>query len=198
MYVKPNNSSSARANQHQVIVGDDVLALFNDAKKQGKKGSNVRQSSVLTIISRLRHSRCKRHIFLHRSCDSRGSSRCQVAHHPPDFPGRRRLLRRKGCRQQEPGGIRRRRCCSCSLHPLNCAHLRRSRCSAHRSLRQVSGIFIITMRTWIDNLRKLLPWLDGMMDADEAYFKEHGEPLFVSYTQNIQPRARSATANVEQ
>jgi fructose-bisphosphate aldolase class II len=25
-----------------------------------------------------------------------------------------------------------------------------------------------------------LPWLDGMMDADEAYFKQHGEPLFVS------------------
>jgi hypothetical protein len=22
--------------------------------------------------------------------------------------------------------------------------------------------------------------LDGMMDADEAYFKQHGEPLFVS------------------
>lgn len=29
--------------------------------------------------------------------------------------------------------------------------------------------------------KKLLPWLDGMMDADEAYFKEHGEPLFSSH-----------------
>jgi fructose-bisphosphate aldolase class II len=26
--------------------------------------------------------------------------------------------------------------------------------------------------------KKLLPWFDGMLDADEAYFKEHGEPLF--------------------
>lgn len=26
--------------------------------------------------------------------------------------------------------------------------------------------------------KKLLPWLDGMLDADEAYFKQHGEPLF--------------------
>jgi fructose-bisphosphate aldolase class II len=26
-----------------------------------------------------------------------------------------------------------------------------------------------------------LPWLDGMMDADEAYFKQHGEPLFSSH-----------------
>jgi fructose-bisphosphate aldolase, class II len=29
--------------------------------------------------------------------------------------------------------------------------------------------------------KKLLPWLDGMMDADEAYFKAHGEPLFSSH-----------------
>ncbi|KAJ1964213.1 Fructose-bisphosphate aldolase 1 [Dipsacomyces acuminosporus] len=29
--------------------------------------------------------------------------------------------------------------------------------------------------------RPLLPWLDGMLAADEAYFKEHGEPLFSSH-----------------
>ena len=29
--------------------------------------------------------------------------------------------------------------------------------------------------------KKLLPWLDGMLDADEAYFKEHKEPLFSSH-----------------
>lgn len=29
--------------------------------------------------------------------------------------------------------------------------------------------------------KKLLPWLDGMLDADEAYYKEHGEPLFSSH-----------------
>lgn len=29
--------------------------------------------------------------------------------------------------------------------------------------------------------RKLLPWLDGMLDADEKYNKEHGEPLFSSH-----------------
>lgn len=29
--------------------------------------------------------------------------------------------------------------------------------------------------------KKLLPWLDGMLDADEAYFAEHGEPLFSSH-----------------
>ena len=29
--------------------------------------------------------------------------------------------------------------------------------------------------------KKLLPWFDGMIDADEAYFKVHGEPLFSSH-----------------
>jgi fructose-bisphosphate aldolase class II len=29
--------------------------------------------------------------------------------------------------------------------------------------------------------KKLLPWLDGMMDADEAHFKAHGVPLFSSH-----------------
>jgi fructose-bisphosphate aldolase class II len=29
--------------------------------------------------------------------------------------------------------------------------------------------------------KKLLPWFDGMLDADEDYFKAHGEPLFSSH-----------------
>lgn len=29
--------------------------------------------------------------------------------------------------------------------------------------------------------KKLLPWLDGMLDADEAWFKEHKEPLYSSH-----------------
>lgn len=29
--------------------------------------------------------------------------------------------------------------------------------------------------------KKLLPWFDGMLAADEAYFAEHGEPLFSSH-----------------
>ena len=29
--------------------------------------------------------------------------------------------------------------------------------------------------------KKLLSWLDGMLDHDEKYFKEHGEPLFSSH-----------------
>src|ERR1044072_9708788 len=29
--------------------------------------------------------------------------------------------------------------------------------------------------------KKLLPWFDGMLKADEEYFKEHNEPLFSSH-----------------
>lgn len=28
---------------------------------------------------------------------------------------------------------------------------------------------------------KLLPWFDGMLEADEAYYKQHQEPLFSSH-----------------
>jgi fructose-bisphosphate aldolase class II len=37
--------------------------------------------------------------------------------------------------------------------------------------------------------KKLLPWLDGMMDADEAYFKQHGEPLFSSHMIDLSEEA---------
>lgn len=29
--------------------------------------------------------------------------------------------------------------------------------------------------------RKLLPWIDGLLDAGEKYYKEHGEPLYSSH-----------------
>lgn len=29
--------------------------------------------------------------------------------------------------------------------------------------------------------KKLLPWIDGLLDAGEAYYKEHGKPLFSSH-----------------
>ena len=29
--------------------------------------------------------------------------------------------------------------------------------------------------------KKLLPWFDGMLEADEAYFAQYGEPLFSSH-----------------
>jgi len=40
--------------------------------------------------------------------------------------------------------------------------------------------------------KKLLPWLDGMMDADEAYFKLHKEPLFSSHMIDLSEEEKDA------
>ncbi|MFA6619031.1 MAG: class II fructose-bisphosphate aldolase [Candidatus Neomarinimicrobiota bacterium] len=43
--------------------------------------------------------------------------------------------------------------------------------------------------------KKLLPWIDGLLDAGEAYYKEHGEPLFSSHM--IDLSAESLDDNLE-
>ncbi|MCJ1307497.1 Fructose-bisphosphate aldolase 1 [Agyrium rufum] len=49
-------------------------------------------------------------------------------------------------------------------------------------IRSVAGAYGIPVVLHTDHCaKKLLPWLDGMMDADEAYYKEHNEPLFSSH-----------------
>lgn len=37
--------------------------------------------------------------------------------------------------------------------------------------------------------KKLLPWFDGMLEADEQYFKQHGEPLFSSHMLDLSEEA---------
>ncbi|KAF2486399.1 fructose-BISphosphate ALDOLASE, class II [Neohortaea acidophila] len=37
--------------------------------------------------------------------------------------------------------------------------------------------------------KKLLPWLDGMLDEDERHFKEHGEPLYSSHMIDLSEEA---------
>ncbi|PVU90477.1 hypothetical protein BB559_004612 [Furculomyces boomerangus] len=39
--------------------------------------------------------------------------------------------------------------------------------------------------------KKLLGWLDGMIDADEKYYKEHGEPLFSSHMIDLSAEDKS-------
>lgn len=49
-------------------------------------------------------------------------------------------------------------------------------------VRSIAPLYNIPVILHTDHCaKKLLPWLDGMLDADEAYFKEHGEPLFSSH-----------------
>ncbi|KAH7077881.1 hypothetical protein BKA63DRAFT_509250 [Paraphoma chrysanthemicola] len=54
--------------------------------------------------------------------------------------------------------------------------------AAAHYIRSIAPIYGVPVVLHTDHCaKKLLPWLDGMLDADEAYFKEHGEPLFSSH-----------------
>jgi len=54
-------------------------------------------------------------------------------------------------------------------------------CGAHY-VRQVAPAYGIPVIVHSDHCaKKLLPWFDGMLEADEAFFNAHGEPLFTSH-----------------
>jgi fructose-bisphosphate aldolase class II len=54
--------------------------------------------------------------------------------------------------------------------------------AAAHYIRSIAPVYGIPVVLHSDHCaKKLLPWLDGMYEADEAYFKEHGEPLFSSH-----------------
>jgi len=54
--------------------------------------------------------------------------------------------------------------------------------AAAHYIRSIAPIYDIPVVLHTDHCAaKLLPWLDGMLDADEAYFKQHNEPLFSSH-----------------
>lgn len=54
--------------------------------------------------------------------------------------------------------------------------------AAAHYIRAIAPVYDIPVILHTDHCaKKLLPWLDGMLDADEAHFKEHGEPLFSSH-----------------
>ncbi|KAI0901253.1 hypothetical protein F4806DRAFT_187592 [Annulohypoxylon nitens] len=54
--------------------------------------------------------------------------------------------------------------------------------AAAHFIRSVAPVYGVPVILHSDHCaKKLLPWLDGMIDADEAFFKEHGTPLFSSH-----------------
>lgn len=51
-----------------------------------------------------------------------------------------------------------------------------------KHVREVAKLYGVPVVLHTDHCQKAwLPWIDGLMDANEAYFKEHGEPLFSSH-----------------
>ncbi|KAK4183776.1 hypothetical protein QBC35DRAFT_507310 [Podospora australis] len=54
--------------------------------------------------------------------------------------------------------------------------------AAAHYIRSIAPIYGIPVVLHTDHCaKKLLPWLDGMLDADEAFFKSNGVPLFSSH-----------------
>jgi len=55
-------------------------------------------------------------------------------------------------------------------------------CAGAHYVRNVAPAYGIPVLVHSDHCaKKLLPWFDGMLEADESFFKEHGEPLFSSH-----------------
>ncbi|KAK9473874.1 uncharacterized protein V1510DRAFT_412940 [Dipodascopsis tothii] len=58
-------------------------------------------------------------------------------------------------------------------------------------VRAVAPIYGVPVVMHTDHCaKKLLPWMDGMIEADEAYFKEHGEPLFSSHMLDLSEESK--------
>lgn len=44
--------------------------------------------------------------------------------------------------------------------------------------------------------KKLLPWFDGMLEADEAYYKQHKEPLFSSHMLDLSEESKEENIEI--
>lgn len=54
--------------------------------------------------------------------------------------------------------------------------------SGAQHVHKMAGLYGVPVIVHTDHAaRKLLPWVDGLLDAGEAYYQEHGEPLFSSH-----------------
>ncbi|TAQ87093.1 hypothetical protein B7494_g4565 [Chlorociboria aeruginascens] len=130
-----------------VIVGDDVLKLFNYAQEHKFAIPAINVTSSSTVVASLEAARdAKAPIILQMSQGgaayfagkgvANGNQEASIA-----------------------GGI-----------------------AAAHYIRAVAPAYGIPVVLHTDHCaKKLLPWLDGLLDADEKYFKEHGEPLFSSH-----------------
>ncbi|PHH76001.1 hypothetical protein CDD82_4186 [Ophiocordyceps australis] len=130
-----------------VIVGDDVLRLFEYAREHKFAVPAINVTSSSTVIASLEAAR-----------DAKAPIILQVSQ------GGAAFFAGKGVSNTNQE-----------------ASVAGSVAAAHyiRSIAPAYGIPVILHTDHC--AKKLLPWLDGMLDADEAYFKANGEPLFSSH-----------------
>jgi fructose-bisphosphate aldolase class II len=130
-----------------VIVGDDVLKLFNHAQENNYAIPAVNVTSSSTVVATLEAARdAKSPIILQTSQGGAAYFAGKGVDNKDQFASIQ-------------GGI-----------------------AAAHYIRAIAPAYGIPVILHTDHCaKKLLPWLDGLLDADEAYYKEHGEPLFSSH-----------------
>jgi fructose-bisphosphate aldolase class II len=68
--------------------------------------------------------------------------------------------------------------------------------SGAQHIHQIADLYGIPVIIHTDHAaKKLLPWIDGLLDAGEKYFKEHGKPLFSSHMLDLSEEP--LTENIE-
>ncbi|KAL4926260.1 fructose-bisphosphate aldolase FBA1 [Aspergillus undulatus] len=130
-----------------VIVGDDVLRLFEYAQEQKFALPAINVTSSSTAIASLEAAR-----------DQNCPIVLQISQGGAAFFAGKGVSN-DGQAASIAGGI-----------------------AAAHYIRSIAPTYGIPVVLHTDHCaKKLLPWLDGLLDADEAYFKQHGEPLFSSH-----------------
>ncbi|KAJ5918848.1 fructose-bisphosphate aldolase class II [Penicillium verhagenii] len=130
-----------------VIVGDDVLRLFQYAQEKNFAVPAINVTSSSTVVASLEAAR-----------DQKSPIVLQLSQ------GGAAYFAGKGVSNEGQA-----------------ASIAGAVAAAHY-IRSIAPAYGIPVVLHTDHCaKKLLPWLDGMMDADEAYFKLHGEPLYSSH-----------------
>ncbi|PYI10122.1 hypothetical protein BO78DRAFT_394213 [Aspergillus sclerotiicarbonarius CBS 121057] len=130
-----------------VIVGDDVLRLFEYAKEQGFAIPAINVTSSSTVVACLEAARDQKCPIVLQV--SQGGAAY--------FAGKG--VSNDGQKASIAGGI-----------------------AAAHYIRSIAPTYGVPVVLHTDHCaKKLLPWLDGLLDEDERYFKLHGEPLFSSH-----------------
>lgn len=175
-------ATSVLSRKKGVIVGDDVLNLFKYAqeKKFAIPAIVCCIPACQEKIEPLTNAEC--HILIHRGSVPRGCARRKGPRHSADVTGRRGVFRRKGdCVVLRGLGVTADKRSKGVANGDQQASIAGAIAGAHY-IRAIAPSYGIPVILHTDHCaKKLLPWLDGMMDEDEKHFKEHGEPLFSSH-----------------
>jgi len=156
-----------------VIVGDDVLALFKYAHDQKFAIPAINVTSSSTVVAALEAAKDKKSPIIIQMSQGGAQYFCGKG------------INNDGQKVCHPASI-----ISPSLTNIASKASIAGAVAAAQYVRSLAPSYGIPVVLHTDHCaKKLLPWLDGMLDADEEYFKAHGEPLFSSHMIDLSEEA---------